>query len=70
VFSTLERECYMTTRTRGFFRNAMNALIAAREKQAQAYVNRALLGFDDSTLKAYGYDRAELTRRAGASYPF
>lgn len=60
----------MTTRTRGIFRNAMNALIAAREKQAQAYVNRALLSFDDATLKAYGYDRAELTHRAGSGYPF
>ena len=56
--------------TRGFFRNAVNALIAAREKQAQGYVNRALLGFDDETLKAYGYDRAELARRAGPAYPF
>jgi hypothetical protein len=55
---------------RGFFRSALDALIAAREKQAQAYVSRALLSFDDKTLQAYGYDRAELARRAGPSYPF
>jgi hypothetical protein len=59
----------MTTK-RGFFRNALDAMIAAREKQAQAYVNRALLGLDDKTLKTFGYDRAELARRAGPSYPF
>jgi len=59
----------MTTR-RGFFRNAVDALIAAREKQADAYVSRALLGLDDRTLKAYGYDRAELLRRAGPACPF
>jgi hypothetical protein len=59
----------MATR-RGFFRNAVDALIAAREKQAEAYVSRALLGLDDRTLKAYGYDRAELARRAGPAYPF
>ena len=60
----------MTTNGRGFFRSAVNALIAAREKQAQAYVNRALLCFDDETLKSYGYDRGELARRAAASYRF
>lgn len=58
----------MTTK-RGFFQNAFDALVAARQKQAEAYVNRALLGLDDRTLKAYGYDRAELARRAGPFYP-
>ena len=55
---------------RGFFRNAIDALITAREKQAALYVNQALLGLDDTTLKAYGVDRAELNRRARAAYPF
>ena len=45
---------------RGFFRNAMDAMIAAREKQAQRYVNGALLMMDDETLRANGYTRAEL----------
>jgi hypothetical protein len=61
----------MTTNTRrSFFRSAIDALITAREKQAALYVNQALLGLDDATLKAHGYDRAELSRRARASYPF
>ena len=62
----------MTTNSnrRGFFRNALNAMISAREKQAALYVNNALLGLDDATLKAHGYDRAELTRRSSAAYPF
>lgn len=59
----------MTTK-RGFFRNALDALIAAREKQAEAYVSRALLGLDDQTLNTLGYSRTELRRRAGPSYPF
>lgn len=59
----------MTTR-RGFFGRALDAMIAAREKQAEAYVSRALLGLDDKTLTAYGYNRAELARRAGPAYPF
>jgi hypothetical protein len=69
ITQSFRRECDMTAK-RGFFRSALDALIAAREKQAEAYVSRALLGFDDKTLKAYGYDRAELARRAGPSYPF
>lgn len=55
---------------RGFFRNAVDALVAAREKQAHRYVSGALLMFDDETLKAHGYNRAELMRRANVSYRF
>lgn len=49
--------------THGFFRNAMNALIAARTRQAAAYVNGALLMLDDETLRRNGYNRRELLRQ-------
>lgn len=55
---------------RGFFRNAVDALVAAREKQAHRYVNGALLMLDDETLKAHGYNRDELKRKGGAGYLF
>jgi hypothetical protein len=57
----------MSTRS-GFFRNALNTLVAARQRQADRYVSGALLALDDETLKAHGYKREELTRRA--SYRF
>ena len=59
-----------TTTGRGFFRNAVDALVAAREKQATRYVNGALLMLDDETLKAHGYNREELQRRSGVGYMF
>jgi hypothetical protein len=52
----------MTT-ARNFFRNALSAFVAAREKQADRYVAGALLMLDDETLKAHGYSRAELRKR-------
>jgi hypothetical protein len=55
---------------RGFFRNAVDALVAAREKQANRYVNGALLMLDDETLKAHGYSREELKRRGSVGYLF
>ena len=55
---------------RGFFRNAFDALVAAREKQAQRYVAGALLMLDDETLRASGYSRAELQRRQSAAHFF
>lgn len=60
----------MATHTthRGFFRTAIDTMIAARERQAQRYVNGALLMLDDDTLKANGYTRAELQRRGTAYY--
>ncbi len=51
---------------RGFFRGALDALIEARARQANRYVNGALLSLDDKTLAANGYSRAELVRK-GAS---
>jgi hypothetical protein len=54
----------------GFFRNTFNAFIAARERQASQYVNGALLMLDDESLKAAGYDRAELRKRPSSAYFF
>ena len=59
-----------TTARRGFFLSAVDALVAAREKQAERYVAGALLMLDDDTLKANGYSRAELQRQGGSSYLF
>ncbi len=58
------------TAKRGFFRNAVDALVAAREKQANRYVHNTLLMLDDETLKAYGYKREELQRRYGGANLF
>lgn len=54
----------------GFFRGAMDALVAARQKQVNRYVNGALLMLDDETLKANGYNRDELKRSGGMYYMF
>ncbi|WEX11362.1 hypothetical protein [Chelativorans sp. AA-79] len=54
---------------RGYFRSAVDALIAARQRQAARYVNGALLMLDDETLKTYGYNRDELQRK-GAAYTY
>lgn len=53
-----------TIKSTGFLRRSLNAFIAARERQAERYVSRTLLAFDDHTLKSHGYDRRELERRA------
>ena len=41
-----------------------NALVEARQREAERYVNGVLLSLDDETLKSHGYNRAELSRRA------
>lgn len=53
----------MSRKRRSFFRNALNSLIAAREREAEAYVNGMLLTFDDETLDRHGYVRSELVKR-------
>lgn len=53
------------TKTRGLFRRSLDAFIAARERQAQVLVNRTLLSFDDETLRAHGYNRADMIKNAG-----
>lgn len=60
----------MARKGHGFFRGAMDALVAARARQVDRYVNGALLMLDDETLKAHGYNREELKRRSGGSYMF
>lgn len=59
----------MTT-SKNFFRNALAAFISARERQADRYVNGALLMLDDETLKAHGYSRAELRKRPHSIHTF
>jgi len=53
----------------GFFRAALEAMMAARQRQANAYVASALLKLDDEALRAAGHNRAELRKRA-AGYPY
>ncbi len=48
------------TARRGFFRTAFDAMVSAREKQAQRYVNGALMMLDDETLGAHGISRQQL----------
>jgi hypothetical protein len=61
----------VTTRSkRGFLHNAFDAMVNARARQVSSYVNGALLMLDDDTLKAHGYDRAELRRKPSAIFPF
>ncbi len=47
----------------GFLRNALNALVDARQRKAQRYVNGVLLSLDDATLESHGYSRAELSKQ-------
>jgi hypothetical protein len=58
------------TAGRGFFRGAMDAIIEARSRQVNRYVNGALLMLDDETLKANGYSRAELRKNGTSGYLF
>jgi len=53
---------------KNFFRNALDAMIEARAKQANRYVNGALLMLDDKTLAQNGLKREELSRNASAMY--
>ncbi|MBO6716824.1 MAG: hypothetical protein JJ913_02580 [Rhizobiaceae bacterium] len=49
-----------TNAGRGFFRRAFDAMVEAREKQAQRYVNGALMMLDDETLRTHGVSRDQL----------
>jgi hypothetical protein len=55
---------------RGFFRAALEALIDARQREADRYVNNMLLSLDDETLAVRGYSRVELKKRPGSAYYF
>lgn len=52
-----------TSKKPGFFRSLLNALVEARQLEADRYVNGVLLSLDDETLKSRGFNRAELSRR-------
>lgn len=52
------------------FRNTIERMIAAREKQAQRYVNGALLNLDDETLARAGVTRSDIQKRGASVYPF
>lgn len=48
-----------------FFHTALDAVVTARARQAQSYVNGALLMLDDETLASHGYNRKDLQRHVG-----
>ena len=48
-----------------FLKSAFHALAQARASQAERYVAGVLLSYDDETLRAHGYSRAALRKRAG-----
>ena len=52
-----------TTHKHGFFRSVLKAVVEARQREAERYVNGVLLGFDDKTLESHGFKRAELSKR-------
>lgn len=55
-------------KSRSFLRRSLDAFIKAREREAERYVTRALLGLDDETLALRGYNRKELERRAHGGF--
>ncbi|MBX3576841.1 MAG: hypothetical protein KF723_06505 [Rhizobiaceae bacterium] len=57
-----------TSNRRSFFRTALDSMVNARQRQAERYVNGALLMLDDETLKANGYRREDLRKRATGIY--
>lgn len=56
------------THRTGFFKSALKAYLASRERQAERYVNGALLMLDDRTLELGGYKRGDLRMRPSAWY--
>lgn len=55
---------------KNFMSSAFDAMVNARTRQANAYVNGALLMLDDNTLKSHGYNRKDLQNKPVAYYPF
>lgn len=51
-------------------RRGFDRMIEARQRQANRYVNGALLQMSDDVLRAAGYDRKELRRGSAARLPF
>src|SRR5690606_21524553 len=64
------RDMATNSRGNGFFRNAIDAMMAARERQASRCVASALLRLDDETLRAQGYNRADLKKASLGGYMF
>jgi hypothetical protein len=55
--------------SRGILRLALARMIAAREAHAYRAVQAHLLGLDDATLAAFGYDRRSLERAGRGGFP-
>ncbi|MEL6435560.1 MAG: hypothetical protein AAFP99_02080 [Pseudomonadota bacterium] len=51
----------MTDR-KNFFRSAFDAMVVARSRTADKYINSALAMIDEETLKAHGIDRKRIGR--------
>ncbi|MDZ7823215.1 MAG: hypothetical protein U5K75_03665 [Ahrensia sp.] len=58
------------TNRKGFFRSTVDAMVEARVRRANAYVNGALLMLDDETLRIHGYNRKDLEKRPTAYHSF
>ena len=52
----------------GFFRTALDNIIAGRQREANRQVSRFLLTLSDDALRDYGYDRNELRKAASARF--
>ncbi|MDP2733162.1 MAG: hypothetical protein Q8O63_08655 [Hoeflea sp.] len=53
-----------------FFKNALDRIVIARERQVRRYVNGALLNMDDTQLAALGRTREEIQREGSQPYFF
>jgi hypothetical protein len=53
-----------------FFRNAVNRMVQANERQASRYANGALLSLDTETLKNLETSREELIRKGAKTCIF
>ena len=71
IFSMWRRCLVLRRRTvvasfNSYVRSALDAYIANQERNAQRYINTALISLDDKTLANLGYNRDELKKRSGA----
>ncbi|MGB8818027.1 MAG: hypothetical protein WCC66_08935 [Rhizobiaceae bacterium] len=54
---------------RGFIRKAVDAMIAARTRQAARYTNGALLRLDEESLRSLGQMKTETRKRSSGYQP-
>ena len=54
---------------RGFMRKAVDAMIAARTRQASAYSSGILLRMDQESLKTLGQMKTETRKRSSGYHP-